>query len=330
MTTLVNKKIGSTGFGLMGLTWRATPIPIEEAIKVMKSALEKGANFWNGGVLYGTPEYNSLHLLKAYFTKYPEDASKVVISIKGGINPASHGPDGSKDFITKEVEDSIAVLDGKCRIDIYECARVDPKTPIEETVGALAELVKAGKIGGIGLSEIGEKSIRKATAVAKIASVEVEFSMFSTDLIENGVAAACAEFSIPIVAYSPLSRGLLTGEIRKFEDLPKDDMRRNFPRFQPENFEKNMDLVHAVEKLASEKGCTSGNIAIAWVKAQSGRQGRPVIIPIPGTVTEKRLAENMTDVRLSEDDLDILDKALKECGVHGDRYGGPLAALQWG
>jgi pyridoxine 4-dehydrogenase len=180
MVELMGKKIGSTGYGLMGLTWRPHPIPTEEAIEVMRSALAKGAIFWNGGVFYGTPEYNSLHLLNAYFTKYPEDASKVVISIKGGLDPVTHSINGSKEFITKDVETAVALLDGKCKIDIFECARVDPKVPIEETIQALAELVKQGKIGGIGLSEIGEKSIRKAAKVHKIASVEVEFSLFST------------------------------------------------------------------------------------------------------------------------------------------------------
>lgn len=180
MVELVGKKIGSTGYGLMGLTWRPNPISTEEAIKVMRSALLKGANFWNGGLFYGTPQYNSLHLLNAYFTKYPEDASKVVISIKLGLDPATHALNGSKEFITQQVETCLALVDGKCKLDIVEAARVDPKVPIEETIGALAEFVKAGKIGGIGLSEIGEKSIRKAAKVHKIASVEVEFSLFST------------------------------------------------------------------------------------------------------------------------------------------------------
>jgi pyridoxine 4-dehydrogenase len=180
MTTLLNKKIGTTGFGLMGLTWRAKPIPTEDAIAVMKSSLQKGANFWNGGVFYGTPEYNSLHLLNAYFTKYPEDASKVVISIKGGFNVAKYGVDGSKEWLTKEIDDALKLLDGKCKIDIFECARVDSKIPIEKTTETLGELVKAGKIGGIGLSECSAKSIRRAAKVHAIASVEVEYSLFST------------------------------------------------------------------------------------------------------------------------------------------------------
>jgi pyridoxine 4-dehydrogenase len=180
MTTLVTKKIGTTGFGLMGLTWRAKPIPTEDAIALMKSTLNKGANFWNGGVFYGTPQYNSLHLLNAYFTKYPEDASKVVISIKGGLDFSKHSINGSKEFLTNEVEKALELLDGKCKIDIFECARVDPEFPIETTISALAELVKEGKIGGIGMSECSAKSIRRAAKVHPIASVEVEYSLYST------------------------------------------------------------------------------------------------------------------------------------------------------
>lgn len=161
----------------------------------------------NGGTFYGTPEYNSSHLLKAYFAKYPEDASKVVISIKGGHS--GHGIDGSPEYMREEVDNMLKILDGCCKVDIFECARVDPKVPIETTVRALAELVDEGKIGAIGLSECKAETIRKAAKVTKIASVEVEFSLFSPDILTNGVADACAELNIPVVAYSPLSRGFL-------------------------------------------------------------------------------------------------------------------------
>jgi pyridoxine 4-dehydrogenase len=185
MTTLLNKKIGTTGFGLMGLTWRPKPIPVEDSVALMKSSLSKGANFWNGGVFYGNPKYNSLHVLNAYFTKYPEDASKVVISIKGGLDLSKHAVNGNKEWLVPEIEESIKLLDGKCKIDIFECARVDPTIPIEKTIEALAELVKAGKIGGIGLSECSASSIRRAAKVHKIASVEVEYSLFSTGTSAN-------------------------------------------------------------------------------------------------------------------------------------------------
>jgi pyridoxine 4-dehydrogenase len=265
-------------------------------------------------------------LLKAYFDKYPEDASKVVISIKGGHG--THGIDGSPENMRKDVDTMLKIVDGRCKIDIFECARVDPNVPIETTVGALAELVKEGKIGGIGLSECSAETIRRAAKVANIASVEVEFSMFSPDILENGVAKTCAELDIPIVAYSPLSRGFLTGQLRKFEDLPEDDMRRNYPRFQIENFDNNLKLVDEVDKIAKTKGCTTGNVAIAWVKAHSGRPAE--IIPIPGTTTPARLEENMTEVKLSAEELKALDDAVKNCEVVGGRYPGLIDTLSWG
>jgi pyridoxine 4-dehydrogenase len=177
---LVGKAIGTTGYGLMGLTWRAKPQPLDDSIAVMQSALQKGANFWNGGTFYGSPTYNSSQLLNAYFAKYPEGADKVVISIKGGFNLSKYAPDSSPAFLRNEVEKFLESAEGKYKIDIFEAARVDPKVPIEETVKGLAELVKEGKIGGIGLSECSEETIRRAAKVAKIESVEVEFSLFST------------------------------------------------------------------------------------------------------------------------------------------------------
>lgn len=175
----------------------------------MRAALANGANFWNGGELYGTPEYNSLHLLKEYFTKYPEDADKVVLSIKGGIHPVKHIPDGSEEGIRTSIDNCLAVLDGKKKLDLFECARVDPNTPIEETMKYIWRYVEEGKLGGICLSEVGPDTIRRAAKVVKISGVEVEFSIAKPDIITNGIAQACAENNIPIIAYSPLTRGLL-------------------------------------------------------------------------------------------------------------------------
>lgn len=318
--SIANRTVGATGYGLMGLSWRPRPQPIEDSIKVMKAALERGANFWNGGTFYGTPEYNSLHVLKAYFTKYPADASKVVISIKGAYNSQTHAIDGSKENVKKDIEAILAALDGTCFVSVYEPARVDPKVPIEETVAAAAEFVRAGKIGGVGLSECGSGTIERAMKVTTIASVEVEFSLFSTDIVSNGVAKTCADLKIPIVAYSPLSRGFLTGDLRSHDDLAEDDARRNFPRFSAENFDKNLVLLHEVEKLAEQKGATAGNVAIAWVKQHSNRDGCGTIIPIPGTTTVKRLDENMADISLTEEEFLTLNKAVEDCEVVGRRY----------
>lgn len=175
----------------------------------MKAALDGGSNFWNGGELYGTPELNSLHLLRDYFTKYPDDADKVVISIKGGMKPGALEPDGSRENVQRSINECLRVLDGKKSLDIFECARVDKKVPIEDTISYIAEFVKAGKLGGISLSEVSAQSIRRAAKVHPIACVEVEFSLYSTDILHNDIAQACGELGIPIVAYSPLGRGFL-------------------------------------------------------------------------------------------------------------------------
>jgi pyridoxine 4-dehydrogenase len=191
------------------MTWRQDPPPASQSFEAMRTALSLGANNWNGGELYGTPERNSLHLLNEYFTKYPEDAEKVVLSIKGGIVPGGMAPDGSEAGVKRSIDECLKVLDGKKFLDLFECARVDLNVPIEDTVRYIAEYVKAGKLGGISLSEVGANSIRKAHAVHPISAVEVEFSMYATDILENGVAATCAELGIPIVAYSPMGRGFL-------------------------------------------------------------------------------------------------------------------------
>jgi len=176
----------------------------------MNTAFAKGANFWNGGEFYGPPERNSLQLLDEYFTKHPEQAEKVVLSIKGGLKPTM-APDGSREGVERSVDNTLKLLNGKKFLDVFECARVDPKTPIEITIQALADYVKAGKIGGISLSECSAESIRRAAKVHKIECVEVEFSLWATDILDNGVAKTCAELNIPIVAYSPLGRGFLVG-----------------------------------------------------------------------------------------------------------------------
>lgn len=209
-----------------GLTWRPEPPSQEQSFKAMKTALATGATFWNGGELYGSPERNSLHLLNEYFTKYPEDADKVVLSIKGGLVPGQMAPDGSEKNVKRSIDECLRVLDGKKKLDLFECARVDPKTPIEITVQAMVPYIKEGKLGGISLSECSADSIRRAAKVHKISAVEVgynmsdgtgtmanrfkvEVSLWSTDIFDNGVAQACAELDIPIVAYSPLGRGFL-------------------------------------------------------------------------------------------------------------------------
>lgn len=330
--TLAGHKIHSTGYGLMGLTWAVygDPVPYDEAFTAMKAALDTGANFWNGGEFYGPVEANSLQLLNAYFTKYPEDAAKVVISIKGGALPGQAIPDGSPENVRRSIDECLKQLDGKKKLDLFECARVDPKTPIEVTLRTAKEYVDAGKIGGICLSEASEASIRRAAKVVKVEGVEVEFSLWSTEILDNGVAKACAELDIPIIAYSPLGRGFLTGQIKKLDDLGENDFRRHMPRFSPENFDKNIKIVEEIEELAKKKGVTSGQIGLAWVKKMAERPGMPKVVPIPGSKSPSRIRENAVDVILSEQEMKEIDGILKSIDIAGGRYPHHTEVLNFG
>lgn len=292
----------------------------------MKAAYEHGAVFWNGGEFYGTPEYNSLHLIAEYFTRYPDESKNVVLSIKGGLTP-EFKIDGSREGVRRSVDNVLRLLDGKKTLDIFECARVDPNVPIETTVAALAEYVREGKIKGISLSEVKAETIRRAHKVHPICAVEVEFSLWATDILENGIASTCAELGIPVVAYSPLGRGFLTGEIKSPEDLPEGDLRRGMPRFQPGVFGRNIEMVKKLQKLAENKACSPAQLALTWVTHLSGKSGLPPIIPIPGATTDKRVIENVQDVQLTESNLEEIGEILKSSEVIGGRYSGHQAAL---
>lgn len=216
------------------------------------------------------------------------------------------------------------------KLDLWEAARVDPQTPVEITVKTADEYVKNGRLGGISLSECSAATIRRAVQVAKIATVEVEFSLWETTILENGVATACAELGIPITAYSPLGRGYLTGQIKKLDDIPEDDMRRHMPRFQPGVFEKNLELVDELQKISERKKCTPGQVALAWVRAQSKKPNMPLFIPIPGASSPERVKENMVEIELSENDMKEIDSLLTSIKIVGGRYGGHGAALEFG
>jgi len=218
-------------------------------------------------------------------------------------------------------------LDGKKKIDIFECGRVDPKVPIEETIGYLAEFVKAGKIGGIGLSETGAATIRRAASIHPIVAMEVEFSLFSTDIQTNDVASTCAELGIPIVAYSPLGRGFLTGQIKSFDDVT--ELQKLGPRFQEENFHNNLELVETIKKVAERKGCAPAQLAIGWARAYSATKAHPTIIPLPGTTTVSRVQENMKDIQLTAEELKEINGILATMPVAGPRVPKFLEHLAW-
>jgi pyridoxine 4-dehydrogenase len=293
----------------------------------MRASLTTGANFWNGGDFYGTPERNSLHLLNEYFTKYPEDAERVVLSIKGGLIPGEMRMNCSPENVRRSVDECIRLLDGRKSLDIFECARVDPNIPIEETIRSLAELVNEGKIKGIGLSETSAETIRRAHKVHPIAAVEVELSLWATDILRNGITTTCAELGIPIVAYSPLAKGALTGLIKNSADIPEGDHRKHLPKFQDDVMAANLRVTHEVEKLAEKKGVTKAQVAIGWVKALSGSSGMPIIIPVPGATTEERVLENGREVNLTQEEMKEIERILKGNEVKGARYWGAVATL---
>ncbi|KAI1430121.1 aldo/keto reductase [Xylaria sp. FL1777] len=322
MVQVMGKEVGPTGFGLMGFTWRANPCPQEQAFETMREAIKQGAVFWNGGEFYGPLEYNSLVLLDRYFEKYPEDADKVILSIKGGLEIATHRPDGSPEGTRKTIDNCLRQLNGRKKIDMFEFARRDQTVDMKVTFEIIQkEYIDTGKVGGIALSEVRAETIHEAVKVAKIVACEVELSLFSTDVLHNGVAEACAKYDIPIVAYSPLGKGFLTGQIKSFDDIPKDSALRFAPRFQPGvNFDNNIKLVHQVEELAKKKGCSPAQLAVGWVRALNGRPGMPTIIPIPGATTAERLRENTKVVELTNEEMAAIDKILDDFKPIGRRY----------
>jgi aryl-alcohol dehydrogenase-like predicted oxidoreductase len=245
---------------------------------------------------------------------------QLVLATKFGIvrdpsNAQIRGVNGTPDYVAKSCEGSLKRL-GVDYIDLYYQHRVDPNTPIEETVGAMAELVQQGKVRYLGLSEAGAKTLRRAVKVHPIAALQTEYSLWTRDP-EDEILATCRELGIGFVAYSPLGRGFLTGQFRKFEDLAADDYRRFSPRFQGENFQKNLDLVTKVEEIAREKGGQPSQLALAWVIAQGSD-----IVPIPGTKRRKYLEENAAalDVQLAADEMRRLAEAFPHGVAAGLRY----------
>ncbi|KAK0765679.1 hypothetical protein N5P37_001617 [Trichoderma harzianum] len=321
MATVINKSVGPIGYGLMGFTWRPERPPLDQALAALKAAVENGTTLWNGGEFYGTPEWNSMTLLKEYFTKYPEDADKITLIIKGGADLTTHKLDASPEGIRRSLDNIINQLGGTKKLDLFSCTRRDPNVPLEVTFGVIQkEYIDTGKLGAIALSECNADTIREAAKIAKIGTVEVELSMFTPDILTNGVAAACAENNIPITAYSPIGRGMLTGRFKDVSEVQGFGFISKFPRFEKAAFDHNLQLVAQVEALAKEKGCTPAQLAIGWVHSQSNRPGRPTIIPIPGATTAERVKENSKLIKLTEEEAKKIDTLVESFEVAGNRY----------
>ncbi len=314
-------EISALGLGCMGMSEFYGSSEEAASIAVLHHALDRGVTFWDTADMYGSG-HNERLIGRALRGRRDEVVLATKFAIVRGPNGEFQGISGRPEYVKQACDASLERL-GVDHIDLYYQHRVDPEVPIEDTVGAMAELVHAGKVRTLGLSEAAADTLRRAVAVHPIAALQSEYSLWSRDL-EDDILPACRELGIGLVAYSPLGRGFLSGAIRSPDDLAEDDWRRMNPRFQGAAFEKNLELVQRIESLAKAKGCTPAQLALTWVLAQGND-----VVPIPGTRRAERLDENAAAVEISlgEDELAEIDTVIPRDMAVGSRYPEEMMSL---
>lgn len=322
-------KVLKVGHGLMLMTWKAIPVPDDQAFAAIKAGLDLVSPgekvLLNSGEFYGfNPKTANLELLGRFFAKYPEYADRAFLSVKGGANLDTMTSDSSPENLRRSVENIIAALGGHKKLDLFECARVDPRVPIEDTITTLAGFIKEGLFTHIGLSEVSAATLRRAAKVHPIAAAEIEVSPWTYEEETRKVIAAAKELDVSVVAYSPMGSGFLTGAVT-LKHLDTLDIRNHLPRFQDDAYETNKKFVDALSAISSRIGITNAKLCIAWVGSLGAH-----VIPLPGSSAVSRTLENFSaaDVKLSEEDLEEVEQAIRAHAIQGFRY--PPGVPVWG